>query len=362
MATKKILIAAAFGVASAAGMSGAAIASQQPQPLTPSGPQPVEVITPTTDTTTGTTTEQQINDAQRIGLTVQNHLFNIGAGRALEAAQFAGISQNGVSAGEQTQRIGQSLSVWSSASYNESENDSPGIAYDADTTSVSLGLDYRLGRPLTIGFFVSKSWTDTDSAFNGGGSETDGTTFGPYVSVTLADWLSADFSYALTNSDIDNRRVTPAGLTITGSQDSSTDFFSAGLNASHWYQNGIGVSGRLAYSYSETENDAYTDSTGTPIAASKTELGQVQIGGRVMYYMSNFMPYAGVTYINDINRDTVRTVANPQPANDEDDVLLQAGVSIFGDGPLSGGLDLSYNAAREENDAWGLGGSVSYAF
>ncbi len=353
---KTTLLSAAATAALLASAGVANAATPHPTPTTTSSE-----VSSTTDTTTALTTEQQLTQTQIISQTVLNHLNNVNINRQLDGAQVAGLPETGISAGEETAAVGQKLSAWTSFSYNEAENDSPGIAYESDTKSASIGLDYKLADPLTIGFFVSKSWSDTDSAFNGGGSETDGTTFGPYVSIAFNDWLSMDASYARTSSEIDNRRVA-GGVTITGTQDSTTDYFAAGLTASHWFANSIGLSGRVGYSISETKNDAYVDSTGTAIASSSTDLDQLQVGGRAMYYTSNVMPYVGVTYINDVNAAAVRTAANPQPANDDDDFLLQAGLSLYGDTAFSGGIDLSYNAAREENDAWGIGANVSYSF
>lgn len=327
-----------------------------------SSPASSDSVSSTSDTSSALLPEQTIQQTQIVSTTLTNHLTNIQTGQALKNAQFAGAPMSGISAGEDVKPLGQNVNVWLSYSRNESENDAPGIAYDADTNSVSAGLDFILGGPFTVGFFVSQSWTDTTSAFNGGGSDSDATTFGPYLSVTITDWLALDASYARTSSTTDNRRVTAGGVTVTGTQEGTTDYYSVGAGLSHWFNGGIGVSGRLGYNASHTKNDSYTDSTATVIGASKSNLAQVQLGGRVMYYTQNFMPYLGATYINDVNRDKVRTAANPQPANDEDDVLLQAGISLFGDTAFSGNLDLSYNAAREQSDAWGIGGNVSYRF
>lgn len=354
--TKHSVLGAILLVAST---SHAALAQHAPAATTTDD---ATLVSSTSDTSSALLPEQIIQQTQIVSTTVTNHLTNLQAGRALENTQVAGAPMSGVSAGENIEPLGQNVNAWVSYSHNETENDAPGIAYDADTDSVSVGLDFILGGPITVGFFVSQAWTDTSSAFNGGGSDTDSTTFGPYLSVTITDWLSLDASYAHTSSTTDNRRVTAAGVTVTGTQDGMTNYYSFGAGLSHWFEGGIGVSGRLGYNNSNTKNDAYTDSAATVIASSKSNLAQLQVGGRVMYYTQNFMPYIGATYINDVKRDKVRTAANPQPANDEDDVLLQAGVSLFGDTAFSGGLDVSYNAAREENDAWGIGGNVSYRF
>ncbi|MEP0069914.1 autotransporter outer membrane beta-barrel domain-containing protein [Pyruvatibacter sp.] len=320
------------------------------------------LVSSTTDTSTALLPEQIIHQTQIVSTTLNNHLTNIQTTRALDGVQISGLPMSGISAGENQTPLGQNISAWVSYSRNETENDAPGIAYESDTDSVSVGLDFILGGPLTVGFFVSQSWTDTDSSFNRGGSDTESTTFGPYISVTVTDWLALDASFGHTSSSTDNRRVTAVGTTVTGTQDGTTNYYSFGAGLSHWFEGGIGLSGRAGYNNSNTKNDAYTDSTATAIAATKSNLAQIQVGGRAMYYTQNFMPYVGVTYINDVKRDKVRTAANPQPANDEDDVLIQTGLSLYGETAFSGSLDFNYNAAREQNDAWGVGGNVSYRF
>jgi len=273
------------------------------------------------------------------------------------AANTADIGNTGLSAGDAA--LTQALSVWLSANYNNAENDFPGIAYDADTYGVSLGLDYTVSDTVNVGAFVSYTNTETTTPFNGGGSDTDSFTVGPYISVALTDIVSVDASVGYTFSNIDNRR-TAGVLLITGEQDASTWFGAVNLSATKWLENNFGLTGRVGYSYSSSTNDAYTDSTATPVAESESDLGQLQVAGRVSYYTESVMPYAGLTYVHDVERE--RIIAAPLPSDDRDEIILNAGLSFFGTGAVSGGIDLSYNFERDDTDGFGVGANLSFKF
>ena len=120
------------------------------------------------------------------------------------------------------------------------------------------------------------------------------------------------------------------GLLITGEQDASTWFGAVNLSATKWLDNNIGLTGRVGYSYSTSTNDAYIDSTATPVAETESDLGQLQVAGRVSYYTESVMPYIGLTYVHDVERE--RIIAAPLPSDDRDEFILNAGLSFFGTG------------------------------
>ncbi len=281
----------------------------------------------------------------------------LGNGQA--PAGYAGGFE-GMAAGDEGSAISDKLSIWTSVNYSEAESDFPGIAFKSDTTSGSIGVDYVVSDKVNIGAFLSYAETETTSGFNGGGSDTDSFTFGPYVSFVLDDVFTMDGSIGYTRSDIDNRRLV-GGVIVTGQQDGDTAFVSANLNAQKWYGN-WGVSGRAGFSYSSTDNDSYTDSVGTTFAATESQLGQLQAGAKVSYYTSNLLPYFGVTYMYDAISDDVTTTTPPQPDNDNDEVQLEAGIALFGEGAWSGGISGNYSLFREDYEAWGIGGNISFQF
>ena len=269
----------------------------------------------------------------------------------------ADIGTTGLSAGDAA--LTEALSAWLSVNYNNAENDFPGIAYDADTYGVSVGLDYKVSDTVNVGAFLSYSNIDTETPFNGGGSDTDSFSVGPYVSVALSDIFSVDATVGYTFSQIDNRRLV-LGVPVTGEQDASTWFGAVNLSATKWLDNNVGLTGRVGYSYSHSENDAYIDSTATPVAKTESDLGQLQVAGRVSYYTDGMLPYIGLTYVHDVERE--RIIAAPLPSDDRDEFIANAGVSFFGEGPISGGIDFSYNFGRDDTDGLGVGANISFTF
>ncbi len=293
---------------------------------------------------------------------LQNHLFMIQLRQQRSNPSSPDMSGNltGIAAGEESSAITDKLSVWASANYSEAESDFAPTAYKSETVGGSIGVDYTLSDYVTLGAFLSYNDTDTNSSFNGGSADTQAITFGPYANFVVDDMFSVDASLAYTTSDIDNTRTVGA-VVATGNQDGDSTYVSVGLNAMKWYDN-IGVSGRLGWGFSDTDNDSYTDSLGTTFAATDSQLGQISLGGKVSYYGGGYMPYIGATYKYDVISDNVTTVAPPSPANDKDEVQLEAGISLFGDGPLSGGISGNYSVLRDEFDGWGVGGNISYRF
>jgi len=305
----------------------------------------------------------QLQDMLILQAILQPHLFSIFLMQQLNNANTPGGMSgnfNGIAAGEEGSAITDKLSVWASANYSEAESDFAPTAYKSETTGGSVGVDYVVSDFVTVGAFLSYNDTDTTTAFNAGGSDTKSITFGPYASFVVDDMFSVDASVGYTTSDIDNSRTVGA-VVATGNQDGDTAFVSVGLNAMKWYDN-IGLSGRVGWSYSDTDNDTYTDSLGTVFAATNSQLGQVSVGGKVSYYAGSFMPYVGATFKQDVISNNVTTVAPPSPANDKNEVSLEAGVSLFGDGPLSGGISANYSVLREDFEGWGLGANIAYRF
>jgi autotransporter-like protein len=325
-----------------------------------SSPGNIFVATSTSGTTNAIAPLLQIYQMVILQAVLQNHFFGLMLMQQSSGPDGMSGNFNGVAAGEESSAITDRLSVWASANYSEAESDFAPTAYKSETTGGSVGLDYAVSDYVTIGAFLSYNDTDTTTAFNGGGSDTKAITFGPYASFVVDDIFNIDASLGYTSSDIDNRRTVGA-VVATGNQDGDTKFFSIGLNAMKWYDN-IGVSGRVGWSYSDTDNDAYTDSLGTAFVATNSQLGQLSLGGKVSYYGGSFMPYIGATYKYDAISDNVTTVAPPSPANDKDEVSLEAGVSLFGDGPLSGGISGNYSVLREDYEGWGLGANIAYRF
>jgi len=257
------------------------------------------------------------------------------------------------------------VTLWTALNYSSHENDFAATASDGDTTSISIGVDKQFTDRLTIGLFGSHHNSDTDTPFNGGDTSETGITAGVYGSYMLTDIFRTEISMGHGVSEYENR-VVAAGVQTTGTQNGSSWFASASLNADHWIGD-IGLGGRIGYLFSDAEQHAYVDSAGTFIAGFQPHFEQVQVSGQVSYYIQGgnigMLPYVRLEYLYDVSREKLMTPAGTtQPANDRDEIVLGVGLSLFSDGPLSGGIGFTKSFARDQIDSWSLSGNLSYSF
>jgi len=318
------------------------------------------------DTTARPASDVLISEQQRV-TTVQtiNNIFAHTRSIALrrqanplaKMASLPGEFGSGIAAGDGSAGMSGFLAL----SRSSAEDDFVSTAYDSDTNSLSFGADKSFGDSMTVGLSASYSSTDTTSTFNGGSTDTTGWSLSPYAAFVINDMVSIDASAGLSRSESDNTRVA-AGATITGTQDSSSRFAALNLNVSTWKGN-VGLSGRAGYTYSNTDNDAFTESNGTAIASSSSTFKQISLGGQVSYYAGTVMPYAKLTYNRELGKDRIVVAAGQaQPSNDADEVVLGGGLSIFGSGAMSGGLDISKTLSRSNFDGTAVSGSLSITF
>lgn len=87
--------------------------------------------------------------------------------------------QFGVSNGEEISALTDRLSIWASGNYSEAESTFTATAFESETTSGAVGLDYAVSDFATVGATVSYAETDTVSSFNGGGSDSEVYTIAP---------------------------------------------------------------------------------------------------------------------------------------------------------------------------------------
>ena len=125
----------------------------------------------------------------------------------------------------------------------------------------------------------------------------------------------------------------------------------------------MGLSGSAGFIHSSTDNDAFTESNGTAVASSSSTFRQISVGGQLSYYTETVMPYAKLSYNRELGKDRIVVAAGQsQPPNDADEFVVGGGVSIFGSGAVSGGLDVAKTFSRSNFDGTTFSGSLSIAF
>ena len=306
--------------------------------IAPSNTLTDEVILNTQITTITTDLNSRINAALR------------GTGRGVKRTAnglFYDAQSSGLNAGDGLGAYG----AWASYSYSDYENDFTFTAFDGDTHTVFAGFDIAPWENTLFGIAVGYEFTDIDTTFNGGNQETDGFTIAPYFGAILSDIWSIDFSFGYSNLDTDQYRIDPAlGTVITSSPDSERWFGSLNLNALITRGNWI-IGGRMGTLYANSDQDTFTESSGTVIASSERELGQWNLGADVAYSYGNFEPYARASYQHDFNQTEITLIGvNRQPSDDHDDVLVGAGIRYFNSNNISGSIEWYKRIFRNDFD------------
>ena len=257
-------------------------------------------------------------------------------GAAADEQQATIRRVTGLAAGDM---LGPGWAVWGSASFSNFESAVAIAPYEANQIGGRAGIDYLLTDRLLLGVAVGLDNTDTDTLYNGGGSDTDGYVIAPYAAYLINDYLSADLALGYMGLDTNQDRIdTQNGATLTSNFDADRVFGAVNLNALYltgpWALGGR--IGALAVGESQT---GYTE-TGGPdfrtVADRNLDLGQFYFGGDVGYSFGEFEPYAIAFYRNDFKSDDGGGGGLPgdvgsTATGDDDEIQFGVGLRYFGE-------------------------------
>lgn len=249
--------------------------------------------------------------------------------------------------------------LWASYQRSDFEDDFAATAFDADRDAVFVGADVSPWDHFVIGVAIGYASSDIDTAFNAGNQDIDEFTVVPYLGALVSDKLGVpfdlgvDFSIGYSTIDIEQFR-TAAGTRVTSELDADRWFVSGNVNASKaygpWY-----LTGRGGLLWARDDNDGFTESDGTVVGDRKFTLGQARIGAEVAYTWNamwgSLEPFLNATYQHDFQREDLVVATGRQPANDNDDVDLGAGLRVFGRERLSGTFEYHTVLGREDFDS-----------
>ncbi len=240
--------------------------------------------------------------------------------------------------------------VWGNYSYTDYENDLSSTAFDGTSHSFLGGIDFAFWGDSVLGVAFGYEKGDIDTAFNQGNQDTDSYTIAPYFGALLTDSFSVDFNVGYSKVDYDQFRTLPGTATrVTSSPDADRWFGAFNLNSAHFYNNWI-LGGRFGVLYASSVIDSYTESNGTLVSESRSKVTTASIAGDVAYSFKNFEPFLNVSYQRDISYREISVIAGPQPSNDNDDILLKAGVRYFNKNGVSGNMEYSKRFERDNFD------------
>jgi outer membrane autotransporter protein len=208
------------------------------------------------------------------------------------------------------------------------------------------GVDYQFLDNLILGVALTSERTRLNLEFvTGGGSIAgDGYSVAPYLGYAInRSWsLDASLGYGTTKYDL-------SGGGVTGNFRGSRTLGSVGLN---YRYEGLGsrwvVNGRGALMSGTTRLSSFTLSNGTFVDSGSSSFNQLRLGGQVAYNAGTVRPYIGLTYVYDIKRPDIITVAGQSSAGDRDAWVPVFGLRFYGAGSAYGSLQLSSERGRSQ--------------
>lgn len=234
--------------------------------------------------------------------------------------------------------------------------------YSAETDQVQFGADRMLGPDWLLGVALGVESTQTQTRYNGGGQDSDGSQFTVYGSHWLNDTCSLNLMLGYGSSSNDQRRIdrddSTAGnpVFVRASFDSSRVF--ADLSGSTVSQYGRwGGAGRVGLMYAQETVDAYQETGGsTARAVGETEPSVLQayLSGESSRSFRYADIYGLVGYRRDLSRDKGQG-AGGLPANvgetvpdDADEFELALGARMFRANGFSGSLEWLETFGRKD--------------
>lgn len=261
----------------------------------------------------------------------------------------------GSNAGAKDKRFG----IWLLGSYSDIESNKLDADFDGDIVNFVGGADYRLTNKIIAGVAVSYEAVDVDTGFNNGTFENDGIGITPYVVFALNKNITFDINGSWTTLNNDTTR---ANNTIIGSFDSDRYTAGANLTFSHSVKKFF-MSATAGFLYIKEDQDGFTESNGTVVAANEISIGQGRIGATVGYNAGKWQPWVSLRAENEFwaPSDVVSGNGNVI-ANDTFGLVVGAGVNFTFSDAVSGGVSFTTTEARDDLDLYTITGRLRVNF
>jgi hypothetical protein len=219
-----------------------------------------------------------------------------------------------------------------------------------------VGADYLFPSGTLAGVALGKDSSNVGTSFNNGNVGTSGYSVAPYFVMRLANNLALDGSIGFGTGRI-NANV---GAGVTGSTNDSRNFASLGLT----HLSAVGnwkLQSSATLMTSSNKVNQFSLSNAVVIASTTSGITQLRGGVLGSYGSGQFVPYAGLTYAQDLSRTDIAPVGGQTAANARGAFIVQGGVNINQAGVISGSVGLS-SEMRKETRNTGLVATISMKF
>ena len=249
-------------------------------------------------------------------------------------SRFMGSAGPGAQAAAGTRGLaaggtGKAFNVWGNLSHADTRQDylaapSQSVSNDAKVLNTVLGADYALAPNFVLGVSAAIDRGELSSQAAGQDqlqATSKGYVIAPYAGYQLNKWLALDASVGFGQGK----------LYSSGDVSAESDrwFGAANLSYNQWFGNAQ-LSGRLSYLHGEEKyGDMRATSTSYANTGARNTIDQMRLGVQAGYWLNGgFMPYAGLAYVNDLNRSTSLSVASQDPIG-KDAWVWTLGLNFF---------------------------------
>jgi outer membrane autotransporter protein len=254
--------------------------------------------------------------------------------------------------------------LWGNVGYTSLSNDNTLTSYDGQAITTMVGIDTRPWDPLTVGVAFGYERVELDTAFNQGTQNWNGYSATPYMVFRFLRDYSIDVaaSYSRLNTD-----VTRLNGTAQGTFDSDRYLGLANLNG-NWSVGNWRLGATVGYLYLHQIDDAYTETgsaAGGRVSGHATTIGQGRAGLRLGYNFGMVEPYVKGRVEHEFitpGTQVVDPAAGAIVASDNTGYVLGIGALFNFTDRLSGGLEATTTQGRENQDIWGVSGTIRFRF
>lgn len=216
--------------------------------------------------------------------------------------------------------------TWASAiaNFDSVDGSSTANGYSTDTWGAAVGVDHAFAKNTVMGVALARTYGENTpdhgtDFYDAGSIDQDATMVGIYgthkfrTKGLLNDVkLNAFAAYGWFENE-SSRNSLKKHHNATAEWDSNAWVLSASLSRDITSDDGLVVSPYVGVEYTKASMDEFSEKGRTYEATYKADQDYsnlaVKVGVNVSKTMGSFTPYAGIAYINDVNRDTPKVTA-----------------------------------------------------
>ena len=257
--------------------------------------------------------------------------------------------------------------VWANVDQNDTSykyrtNTNAGTRGDTDVTNSVFGIDYlyspRLVFGLSAGFDNGDGHMkiDQNGALSRSNLDTKGWMIAPYLAWQINQAFSLDASIGMGEGEVTWKNK--ANLT-KDKADADRVFAALNLNYTTYVGNWQ-LNGKASYLYGSEDFENFKRNSVKQLGTkTKNTLDQMRLGFQAGYMLGNVMPYAGISYSNNVRRTT--DVGKDYLGRDT--FIATAGVNFFSaSNKISGGVFYSQELDRSHSDNDIISANINFRF